>query len=54
MKRLVEFPSDTGEPILVEVQDAGLGSETRRGLSPSVVVERAQISRRPWGPCPPS
>jgi hypothetical protein len=44
MKRLVEFPSDTGEPILVEVEDVGLPGETRRGLSASAVVERAQTS----------
>jgi hypothetical protein len=44
MKRLVEFPSESGGPILVEVEDAGLGGETRRGLSPSAVVERAQTS----------
>jgi hypothetical protein len=44
MQRLVEFPSDTGEPILVEVEDVGLGGETRRGLAPSAVVERAQTS----------
>src|ERR687889_860890 len=44
MKRLVEFPSDTGEPILVEVEDVGLSGETRRGLSASAVVERAQTS----------
>jgi Trypsin-co-occurring domain 1 len=44
MKHLVEFPSESGEPILVEVEDVGLGGETRRGLSPSAVVERAQTS----------
>ena len=44
MKRLVEFPSDSGEPILVEVEDIGFGGETRRGLSASAVVERAQTS----------
>jgi hypothetical protein len=44
MKRLVEFPSGTGEAILVEVEDVGLSGETRRGLSPSAVVERAQTS----------
>ena len=44
MKRLVEFPSDTGEPILVEVEDLGLSGEMRRGLSASAVVERAQTS----------
>jgi hypothetical protein len=49
MKRLVEFPSDSGEPILVEVEDVGLAGETRRGLSPSAVVERAQSSfEDPW------
>jgi hypothetical protein len=32
-----------GGPILVE-EDPGLGGETRRGLSPSAVVERAQTS----------
>jgi hypothetical protein len=44
MKRLVEFPSDSGELILVEVEDVGLSGETRRGLSASAVVERAQTS----------
>jgi hypothetical protein len=44
MKRLVEFPLDTGEPILVEVEDVGPSSESWRGLSPSAVVERAQTS----------
>jgi NTP-dependent ternary system trypsin peptidase co-occuring protein len=44
MKRLVEFPSESGEPILVEVEEGGFGGETRRGLSPSAVVERAQTS----------
>jgi len=44
MRRLVEFPSESGEPILVEVEDMGLAGETRRGLSPSAVVERAQTS----------
>jgi hypothetical protein len=44
MKRLVEFPSDSGEPILVEVEDVGLSGETRRGLFPSAVVEHAQTS----------
>jgi hypothetical protein len=44
MKRLVEFPSESGESILVEVEDVGLSGETRRGLSPSAVVERAQTS----------
>jgi hypothetical protein len=47
MRRLVEFPSESGEPIMVEVEDlelAGDGGKTRRGLSPSGVVERAQTS----------
>jgi len=44
MKRLVEFPSDSGEPILVEIEDVGLSGETRRCLSASAVVERAQTS----------
>jgi hypothetical protein len=44
VKRLVEFPSESGEPILVEVEDVGFGGETRRGLSPSTVMERAQTS----------
>jgi hypothetical protein len=44
MKRLVEFHSEVGEPILVEVEDVGLAGETRRGLSASAVVERAQTS----------
>jgi hypothetical protein len=29
MKRLVEFPPESGEPILVEVEDMGLAGETR-------------------------
>ena len=47
MKRLVEFLSENGEPIMVEVEDlelAGGGGTTRRGLSPSGVVDRAQTS----------
>lgn len=44
MRRLVEFPSETGEPILVEVEDVGLAGGTRRGLSTSAVLERAQTS----------
>src|SRR5215204_3706557 len=44
MKRLVEFPSDSGEPILVEVEDVAFSGETRRGLSTSSVVARAQTS----------
>ena len=44
MKRLVEFPSESGETILVEVEDVVPGGGTRRGLFDSNVVERAQTS----------
>lgn len=44
MKRLVEFPSEDGQTIFVEVEGDTLGGETRRGLSPSAMVERAQTS----------
>jgi hypothetical protein len=44
MKKLVEFPSESEVPILIEVEDVGLGGETRRGMSTSAVVERAQTS----------
>ncbi len=44
MTRLVEFPFESGEPILVEVQAPGGAGELRRGLSTSAVVERAQTS----------
>lgn len=44
MKRLVEFPSEDGGTIVVEVEGDTLGGETRRGLSPSALVERAQTS----------
>ncbi len=45
MRRLVEFQSESGEPILVEVEDLQPASgTTRRGLSTSAVVERAQTS----------
>ncbi len=44
MKRLVEFPSENGQVILVEVDDLGSSGPTRRGLSPSAMVERAQTS----------
>jgi hypothetical protein len=46
MRRLVEFPSETGEPILVEVEDAGFGGETRRGLSASAVVDHPERRSR--------
>jgi hypothetical protein len=45
MKRLVEFPIQDGEVILVEVDDVEYSdSTTRRGLSPSGVTERAKVS----------
>jgi len=44
MKRLVEFPSEDGQSVFVEVEGDVLGGETRRGLSPSAMVERAQTS----------
>jgi len=41
----VEFPSNGGEAILVEVEDVqATGGTTRRGLSTSAVMERAQTS----------
>jgi hypothetical protein len=39
----VEFPSENGN-ILVEVEDISLADETRRGLTPSTVIDRAQTS----------
>jgi hypothetical protein len=45
MRRLVEFPTEGGGVILAEVDDLELGDgTTRRGLSTSSVVERAQTS----------
>jgi len=45
MKRLVEFPTQSAENILVELEDLEPMSEARRrGLSTSSVVERAQTS----------
>jgi hypothetical protein len=45
MKRLVEFPTQDGGVIVAEVEDLELGGgTTRRGLSTSSVVERAQTS----------
>ena len=45
MKRLVEFPTESGEVILAEVEDLDPSAgTTRRGLSTSAVVERAQTS----------
>ncbi len=45
MTRLVEFPSHTGEVILVEVDALEYsGGTTRRGLTPSEVTERAKVS----------
>jgi Trypsin-co-occurring domain 1 len=44
MKRLVEFPSESGETILVEVEEIVPGGGPRRGLFDSNVVERAHTS----------
>ncbi len=45
MKRLVEFPSETGGVVLAEVEiSEPTEGPTRRGLSASAVVERAQTS----------
>jgi hypothetical protein len=45
MKRLVEFPTESGEVILAEVEDLeAAGGTTRRGLSASSVIERAQTT----------
>jgi len=45
VKRLVEFPSENGDVIMVETEDLGsTNGTTRRGLSSSAVVERAQTS----------
>ena len=52
MKRLVEFPTESGEAILAEVEDLEpTGGTTRRGLSSASVVERAQTS---FEGCPPA
>ena len=44
MKRLVEFPSDTGEAVVVEIEDLQPRGGPRRDLATSVVVERAHNS----------
>lgn len=46
MKNLVEFESESGDVIFVEAEDLGPngGGTTRRGLSSTAVVERAQAS----------
>lgn len=45
MKHLVEFASESGDVIVVEAEDLGPnGGTTRRGLSSTAVVERAQAS----------
>lgn len=44
MRRLVEFPSEDGQVIVVEVEDTVTGGTARRGLSPSAIIERAETS----------
>jgi hypothetical protein len=46
MRRLVEFSSESGEPILVEVEDVGLGGETRRGGGLTPFFLRPSTERR--------
>ena len=44
MKRIVEFPTETGESVLVEVEDTQPAGPTRRGMTASSVVSRADTS----------
>ncbi len=44
MKRLVEFPSESGHSIVVEVDESSTVGVTRRGLSPSAALERGQTT----------
>lgn len=44
MKRLVEFPAENGEVILVEVDEAPRSGAVTRGLSPSAAIERARLT----------
>lgn len=45
MKHLVEFTSESGEVIVVEAEEfSSNGGPTRRGLSSTEIVERAQTS----------
>ncbi|MEO8288392.1 MAG: CU044_2847 family protein [Chloroflexota bacterium] len=44
MKRVVEFPMEDGEVLLVEVDDQGGSSSTLRGGHTSDVLERARVT----------
>ncbi|MEP6775437.1 MAG: CU044_2847 family protein [Chloroflexota bacterium] len=44
MKRVIEFPMENGEMLLVEVDDAGGSSSTLRGMPSSNVIERARVT----------
>ncbi len=44
MKHLVEFPTENGQVILVEVDEPQYSGSVTRGLTPSGVVERAKIT----------
>lgn len=44
MKRLIEFPTESGESIVVEVDEPGTVGGTRRGLSPEKALERGQTT----------
>ncbi|HST04270.1 MAG TPA: CU044_2847 family protein [Chloroflexia bacterium] len=44
MKRVIEFPMDNGEMLLVEVEDAGGSSSTLRGGHSTAMIERARVT----------
>ena len=44
MKRVIEFPMDNGEMLLVEVDDVGGSSSTLRGMPSPNVIERARVT----------
>jgi hypothetical protein len=44
MKRVIEFPMENGEMLLVEVEDVGGSSSTLRGLPSPNVIERARVT----------
>jgi hypothetical protein len=44
MKRVIEFPMDNGEMLLVEVEDAGGSSSTLRGGHSTAMIERARAT----------
>jgi hypothetical protein len=44
MKRVIEFPMENGEMLLVEVDDVAGSSSTLRGLPSPNVIERARVT----------